>query len=56
MPALATSTVPRTAKGGSVAAYTFLMKGIPVHAVPGGRKDTLEWVQTGILLEIGNGW
>jgi len=27
------------------------MKGIPVYGHPGGRKDTLEWAQIGILLE-----
>src|ERR1700746_1406381 len=27
------------------------MKAIPVYGHPGGRKDTLEWAQIGILLE-----
>jgi hypothetical protein len=27
------------------------MKVIPVYGHPGGRKDTLEWAQIGILLE-----
>src|ERR1700757_3920289 len=47
----ATRREPRTAGGGSVAAYTFPEEECRTRVGPGGRQDTLEWAQTGIVLQ-----